>query len=76
METTDLTPNECMRFEENRLALESLNNQELSFVFEMAHLLRDLHNGNGITINNYAVNTDKFIIVMEQNNNLKSAEIQ
>ena len=72
MKTTDLTTKESVRSGEEWLALGSLNHQELAFVVEMAHLLRDLQkDGKGIVINNYAVNTDKFIIVMEQNNNLK-----
>ncbi len=66
---------ESLRSRDERLALGSLDSKELQFVVEMAHLLRDLQReGCGITINNYAVNTDKFIIVMEQNITPKTTE--
>ena len=72
MEQTDSTTDNGRRFEEYQLGLESLNSKELSFVVNMAHMLREMQKGkdSSIVINNYAVNTDKFIIIMEHNSNL------
>ena len=72
MEQTDSTTDNGRRFEEYKLGLESLNSKELSFVVNMAHMLREMQKGkdSSIVINNYAVNTDKFIIIMEHNSNL------
>ena len=72
MEPIDPTTENERRFEEYQLGLESLNSKELSFVVNMAHMLREMQKGkdSSIVINNYAVNTDKFIIIMEHNSNL------
>ena len=72
MEQTDSTTDNGRRFEEYQLGLESLNSKELSFVVNMAHMLREMQKSkdSSIVINNYAVNTDKFIIIMEHNSNL------
>ena len=72
MEQIDSTTDNGRRFEEYKLGLESLNSKELSFVVNMAHMLREMQKGkdSSIVINNYAVNTDKFIIIMEHNSNL------
>ena len=72
MEPIDSTTENKWRFEEYKLGLESLNSKELSFVVNMAHMLREMQKGkdSSIVINNYAVNTDKFIIIMEHNSNL------
>jgi hypothetical protein len=72
MEQIDSTTDNGRRFEEYKLGLESLNSKELSFVVKMAHMLREMQKGkdSSIVINNYAVNTDKFIIIMEHNSNL------
>ena len=72
MEPIDPTTENERRFEEYKLGLESLNSKELSFVVNMAHMLREMQKGkdSSIVINNYAVNTDKFIIIMEHNSNL------
>ena len=72
MEQTDSTTDNGRRFEEYKLGLESLNSKELSFVVNMAHMLREMQKSkdSSIVINNYAVNTDKFIIIMEHNSNL------
>ena len=72
MEPIDSTPDNGRRFEEYQLGLESLNSKELSFVVNMAHMLREMQKSkdSSIVINNYAVNTDKFIIIMEHKSNL------
>ena len=72
MEQTDSTTDNGRRFEEYQLGLESLNSKELSFVVNMAHMLREMQKSkdSSIVINNYAVNTDKFIIIMEHKSNL------
>ena len=72
MEQTDSTTDNGRRFEEYKLGLESLNSKELSFVVNIAHMLREMQKGkdSSIVINNYAVNTDKFIIIMEHKSNL------
>ena len=72
MEPIDSTTENKWRFEEYKLGLESLNSKELSFVVNMAHMLREMQKGkdSSIVINNYAVNTDKFIIIMEHKSNL------
>jgi hypothetical protein len=72
MEPIDPTTENERRFEEYQLGLESLNSKELSFVVNMAHMLREMQKGkdSSIVINNYAVNTDKFIIIMEHKSNL------
>ena len=72
MEPIDPTTENGRRFEEYKLGLESLNSKELSFVVKMAHMLREMQKSknSSIVINNYAVNTDKFIIIMEHNSNL------
>lgn len=72
METIDSTTDNGRRFEEYQLGLESLNSKELSFVVNMAHMLREMQKSkdSSIVINNYAVNTDKFIIIMEHKSNL------
>ena len=72
MEPIDPTTENERRFEEYQLGLESLNSKELSFVVNMAHMLRDMQKSkdSSIVINNYAVNTDKFIIIMEHKSNL------
>lgn len=72
MEPIDPTTENGRRFEEYQLGLESLNSKELSFVVNMAHMLRELQKSkdSSIVINNYAVNTDKFIIIMEHKSNL------
>ena len=72
MEPIDSTTDNGRRFEEYKLGLESLNSKELSFVVNMAHMLREMQKSkdSSIVINNYAVNTDKFIIIMEHNSNL------
>jgi len=72
MEPIDPTTENGRRFEEYQLGLESLNSKELSFVVNMAHMLREMQKSkdNSIVINNYAVNTDKFIIIMEHKSNL------
>ena len=72
MEQTDSTTDNGRRFEEYKLGLESLNSKELSFVVKMAHMLREMQKSkdSSIVINNYAVNTDKFIIIMEHKSNL------
>lgn len=72
MEPIDPTTENGRRFEEYQLGLESLNSKELSFVVNMAHMLREMQKGkdSSIVINNYAVNTDKFIIIMEHKSNL------
>lgn len=75
MDRVDLTNEENMRSGEDRLALGSLNDKELHFAVEMAHLLRGFQKeGGDITINNYFVTADKLIIVMEQNTNPKTTE--
>ena len=63
MEPIDPTTENERRFEEYQLGLESLNSKELSFVVNMAHMLREMQKSkdSSIVINNYAVNTDKFI---------------
>jgi hypothetical protein len=72
MEPIDPTTENERRFEEYQLGLESLNSKELSFVVNMAHMLREMQKSkdSSIVINNYAVNTDKFIIIMEHKSNL------
>lgn len=72
MEPIDSTTDNGRRFEEYQLGLESLNSKELSFVVNMAHMLREMQKckDSSIVINNYAVNTDKFIIIMEHKSNL------
>lgn len=72
MEPIDSTTENKWRFEEYKLGLESLNSKELSFVVNMAHMLREMQKSkdSSIVINNYAVNTDKFIIIMEHKSNL------
>ena len=72
MEPIDPTTENGRRFEEYQLGLESLNSKELSFVVNMAHMLREMQKSkdSSIVINNYAVNTDKFIIIMEHKSNL------
>lgn len=72
MEPIDPTIENGRRFEEYQLGLESLNSKELSFVVNMAHMLREMQKSkdSSIVINNYAVNTDKFIIIMEHKSNL------
>ena len=72
MEPIDPTTEHERRFEEYQLGLESLNSKELSFVVNMAHMLREMQKSkdSSIVINNYAVNTDKFIIIMEHKSNL------
>jgi hypothetical protein len=72
MEPIDPTTENERRFEEYQLGLESLNSKEMSFVVNMAHMLREMQKSknSSIVINNYAVNTDKFIIIMEHKSNL------
>ena len=72
MEPIDPTTENGRRFEEYQLGLESLNSKELSFVVNMAHMLREMQKSkdSSIVINNYAVNTDKFIIIMEHKSSL------
>lgn len=72
MEPIDPTTENGRRFEEYQLGIESLNSKELSFVVNMAHMLREMQKSkdSSIVINNYAVNTDKFIIIMEHKSNL------
>ena len=69
MDITENSPEQMERFEEEQLALESLKGEELNFVVGLAHLLRSMQK-KGIVINYYSVNTDKCIIIMENNNNL------
>jgi len=58
MDRVDLTNEENMRSGEDRLALGSLNDKELHFAVEMAHLLRGFQKeGGDITVNNIAVGT-------------------
>ena len=65
MDRVNLTNEENMRSGEDRLALGSLNDKELHFAVEMAHLLRGFQKeGGDITINNFAVNTNKFTIAV------------
>ena len=42
MEPIDSTTDNGRRFEEYQLGLESLNSKELSFVVNMAHMLREM----------------------------------
>ena len=72
MEPIDPTTENERRFEEYQLGLESLNSKELSFVVNMAHMLREMQKSkdSSIVINNYAVNTDKLRSIMEHQSNL------